>query len=186
MPTPPATTSSTSSSAPGVCASRRWPCTIFARSSASIGPRGPRPRPPDPARAARPPSRGRSKWSRRASPCRCRLPLFLDADAIRGGVPADAARLGLVGHGRAMFRGRLRLLAAGPVDQRLLFGGRHGTRLPSGGDGRRRLCPTVRRPPLSVALHGRRLASAPALVRGGCLFATAPTHGTCCTTRTRW
>src|SRR5712691_1171820 len=48
----------------------------FARSSASIGPRGPRPRPPDPARAARPPSRGRSKWSRRASPCRCRLPLF--------------------------------------------------------------------------------------------------------------
>ena len=41
-----ATTCSTSSSAPGACASPRWPCTIFARSSASIGPRGPRPRPP--------------------------------------------------------------------------------------------------------------------------------------------
>src|SRR5229473_7641524 len=170
MPTPPATTFSISSSTLGACVSPRWPCTTSTRSSASIGPRGPRQRPPGPARAALPPSRAPPKRCHRASPCRCRLPLFLDADAIRGGVPADAARLGLVGHGRAMFRGRLRLLAAGPVDQRLLFGGRHGTRLPSGGDGRRRLCPTVRQPPLSVAVHGRCLASAPALVRGGCLL----------------
>src|SRR6266849_3800452 len=170
MPTPPATTFSTSSRAPGACASPRWPCTTFARSSASIGPRGPRQRPPGPARAALPPSRAPPKRCHRASPCRCRLPLFRDADAIRGGVPADAARLGLVGHGRAMFCGRLRLLAARSVDQRLLFGGRHGARLPSGRDGRRRLCPTVRQPPLSVAVHGRCLASAPALVRGGCLL----------------
>src|SRR6202158_4864584 len=170
MPTPPATTFSTSSSAPGACASRRWPCTTSARSLASIGPHAPTRRPPGRARAARPPSRAPPNLSHRACPCRYRLPLFRDADAIRGGVPADAVRLGLVGHGRGMFRGRVRLFAAGPVDQRLFFGGRHGTRLPSGRDGRRRLCPTVRRPPLSVAVHGRRVASAPALVRGGCLL----------------
>src|SRR5947208_16837313 len=39
-----------------------------------------------------------------------------------------------------MFLGRLRLLAAGLVDQHLLPGGRRGTRLPSGRDGRPRLC----------------------------------------------
>src|SRR5205807_1278148 len=167
MPTPRATTSSTSSSAPGAYASPRWPCTIFARSSASIGPRGPRPRPPGPARATRQPSRAPSKRCHQASPCRCRLPLFLDADAVRGGVPADAASLGLVGHGRGMFRRRLRLLAARLVDQHLLLGGRHGTHLPSGRDGRPRLRPLVRWPALSVAVHGRRLAAAPALVRGG-------------------
>src|SRR5438128_986322 len=170
MPTPRATTSSTSSSAPGACACPRWPCITSARSMASTAPRGPRRRPPSPARSARRPSRSWSQPCPRASPCRCRLPLFLDADPARGGVPADAASLGLVGHGRAMFRGRVRLLAAGPVDQRLLLGGRHGTRLPSGRDERRRLCPAVRRPSLSVAVHGRRLAAAPALVRGGCLL----------------
>src|SRR6266852_243199 len=170
MPTPRATTSSTSSSASGAYASPRWPCTIFARSSGSIGPHGPRPRLPGPARAPRRPSRAPSSQCHPANPCRCHLPLFLDADAVRGGVPADAASLGLVGHGRGMFRRRLRLLAAGPVDQHLLLGGRHGTRLPSGRDGRPRLRPTVRWPSLSVAVYGWRLAAAPALVRGGCLL----------------
>src|SRR5882672_10307518 len=170
MPTPPATTFSSSSSVLGACASPGWPCTTSTRSLASIGPRGPRQRAPGPAPAARPPSRAPSKRCHRTSPCRCHLPLFLDADSVRGGVPADAVRLGLVGHGRGVFRGRLRLLAARPVDQRLLFGGRSGTRLPSGRDGRPRLCPPERRPPLSGAAYGRRLASAPALVRGGCLL----------------
>src|SRR5450631_2371907 len=165
MPTPPATTFSTSSSAPGACASPRWPCTTFARSSASIGPRAPKPQRPGPARTARPPKRCHP-----ANPWRCRLPLFLDADAIRGGVPLDADRLGLVGHCRRMFRGRVRLLAAGPVDQRLLFGDRHGTHLPSGRDGGCRLCATVRRPTLSVEAHGRRLASKSVLARGGRLL----------------
>src|ERR1017187_9915184 len=183
MPTPPATTFSTSSSAPGACASPRWPCTTFARSSASIGPRGPRQRPPGPARIVRPPSRVPPKRCHRVSPWRCRLPLFLDADAIRGGVPLDADRLGLVGHCRRMFRGRVRLLAAGPVDQHLFLGRRRGTRLPSGRDGRPRLRPVVRRPPLSVAAHRRRLASAPVLARGRCLLpphlplALAPQRG---------
>src|SRR5439155_17278635 len=95
----------------------------------------------------------------------------------------DATSLGLVDYGRALFRGRLRLLAAGPVDQRLLLGGRHGTRLPSGRDGRPRLRPAVRRPPLSVAALGRWLAAAPALVRGRCFLpphlpvALAPPRG---------
>src|SRR2546430_10544042 len=169
MPTPPATTSSTSSSAPGACAYRRWPYTTFARDSASIAPRGPRRPPPNRMRHARPPNRARSQWSRRASPCHCRLPLFLDADPVRGRVPVDAASLGLVDHGRAMFRGRWRLLAARSLDQRLLLGGRHGTRLPSGRDERRGLRPAVRRPPRSVAPRGGGLAAAPALVRGRCL-----------------
>src|SRR5579884_3780416 len=170
MPTPHATTSSTSSSAPGAFVSPRWPCTIFARSSASIGPRVPRPRHPGPAPATRPPRRVLPQRCHPASPCRCRLPLFLDADPVRGGVPADAASLELVGHGRGLFRGRLPLLAPRPVDQPLLPGGRHGTRLPSGRNGRPRLRATVRWPALSVALHRRRLAAAPALVRGGCLL----------------
>src|ERR1019366_8455827 len=164
MPTPPATTSSTSSSAPGTCASRPWPCTIFARSSASTAPRGPRRQPAHRACNPCPPSHARSPRFRRASPCRCRLPLFLDAHPARGGVPLDAASLGLVGHGRALFRRRRRFLAPGPVDQRLLLGGRPGTRLPSGGHGRPGFRPLVRRPPLSVALHGRRLAAPSALV----------------------
>ena len=91
-------------------------------------------------------------------------PFFSTRTAVRGGVPADAARLGLVGHGRGLFRRRLRFLAAGLVDQHLLFGGRPGTHLPSGRDGRPRLRPPVRRPPLSVAPHRRRLAAAPGLV----------------------
>src|SRR5207244_5510816 len=163
MPTPPATTSSISSNALGACASPQWPYTISARSLVSIAPRGPRRRLPRRVRIALPPSRGRSR------PCR-RLPLFLDADPVRGGVPPDAIRLGLVEHSPGMFRGRLRLLAAGLVDQHLLPGGRRGTRPPSGRDGRPRLCPTGRRPPLSIPVHGRCLASAPALVRGRCLL----------------
>src|SRR6516162_5317025 len=151
MPTPHATTFSTSSSVPGACVSPPWPCTTFARSSASIGPRGPRPPPPGPARREHPPRRALSKPPHRANLCRGRLPLFLDTDAVRGRVPADASRLGLVGHSGAMFHGRPRLVAAGPVDQRLLFAGRPGTRLPPGGDGRPRLCPPVRWPPVSVA-----------------------------------
>ena len=74
---------------------------------------------PGPARIARTPNRTPSKSSRRASPCRCRLPLFLDTDPVCRRVPLDAASLELAGHGRAMFRGRVRLLAAGPVDQHL-------------------------------------------------------------------
>src|ERR1700675_5058256 len=69
-------TRSTSSRAPGACVSPRWPCTTFARSSASTGPRGPRQRHPGLVRTTLPPSRARSKRRRRASPCRCRLPLF--------------------------------------------------------------------------------------------------------------
>src|SRR5450755_4710179 len=164
MPTSRATTFSISSSAPLVCASPRWPCTTFARSSASIEPRAPRPPLPAPAPIVRPPSRAPPKRYRRANPCR-RLPLFLDADAIRGGIPLDADRLGLVGHCRRMFRGRVRLLAAGPVDQRLLFGDRQ--------DGGCWLCSPVRRSALSVAAYGRRLASKPVLARGRCLL---PAH----------
>src|SRR5216683_3213432 len=148
MPTPRVTTFSTSSSAPGACASPRWPCTTFARSSVSIGPRAPRQPPPGPARIVHRPSRAPAKRCRRANRCR-RLPLFLDADAIRGGVPLDAASLGLAEHGRGLFRGRVRFLAAGPVDERLRFGDRRGTHLPSGRDGGCRLCPVVWRPALS-------------------------------------
>src|SRR5713101_4262939 len=172
MPTPRVTTFSTSSSAPGACASPRWPCTTFARSSVSIGPRAPRQPPPGPARIVHRPSRAPAKRCRRANRCR-RLPLFLDADAIRGGVPLDAASLGLAEHGRGLFRGRVRFLAAGPVDERLRFGDRRGTHLPSGRDGGCRLCPVVWRPALSVAAYGRRLASAPVLARGRCFL---PAH----------
>src|SRR6267142_609148 len=122
MPTPAATTFSVSSSARGACACPRWPCITSPRSSASTAPRGPRRRLPNPARSALPPSRVLPKLSHRANPCRCRLPLFLDADPIRGRVPPDAASHGLGGHGRTLFRGRLRLFAAGSVDQRLLLG----------------------------------------------------------------
>src|ERR1700677_886490 len=171
MPTPPATIPSISSSAHGACVFPRWPCTIFARSSASIGPRVPKPPLPGPARIVCPPSRAVAKRCRRANPCHCRrLPLFLDTDAIRGGVPLDADRLGLVGHGQGMLRRRIRLLEARSVPTRLLVGDRHGTYLPSGRDGGCGLCPLVRRPALSVAAHGRRLASASVLARGRCLL----------------
>src|SRR2546423_537568 len=69
MPTPPATTSSTSSSAPGTCASRPWPCTIFARSLASTAPRGLRRQPPDRAGHALSPSHAPPQRCRRTSPC---------------------------------------------------------------------------------------------------------------------
>src|SRR5579871_1522384 len=162
-------TPSISLSAPWVCASPPWPCITSARNSASTRLRGPKRRRRGRARQARP-RRVQSKRSRPASPCRCRPPLFLDVDAICGGVPTDALCLGLVGHGRRMLHGRLRLLAARPADERLLLGDRPGTCLPSGRNGRCWLRPPVRRPPLSITPHGRRLASAPALVRGRCLL----------------
>ena len=103
-------------------------------------------------------------------PRRCRRPLFRRQDPVCGRVPVDAQSLGLVGHGPGLFRRRLRLLAPGPADQRLLLGGRLGTRLPPGRDDRRRLRPAVRRPPLPVALYRRRLAASLGLERGRCLL----------------
>ena len=91
--------------------------------------------PPAPAPSNCRPSRAGSMRCHPASRCHCRLPLFLDADAlhaIRGGLPADATSLELVGHGPGLFHRHLRFLATGRVDQHLLFGGRPGTHLSSG------------------------------------------------------
>jgi len=68
---------------------------------------------------------------RRANPCPCRLPLFRHAYANAGAFLLMPSGVNLGWPRPGMFRGRVRLLAAGPVDQRLLVGGRHGTRLPS-------------------------------------------------------
>ncbi len=143
------------------------------------------PRPPR-HRAGHAASRAAGRRRRPPTPCRrparaaAALPLFLDADAVRGRVPADAASPGLAGHGPStVSRDDYGSLAAGPVDQRLRPGRRPGTHLPSRRDGRPRLRPADRRPPLPVAAHASAAGGGTCPGTRSMPSAAAPAPGTC-------